>query len=103
ITVADVWNVAVMKYEDFPLFTRRYPWEGLENFAFDALLGKPAIIIIHHDACRDHCKRLVEFIDRLNASAVRPVWRSLSDLVRRSYRRRRLTDRLVQIQAYATE
>ena len=45
ITVSDVWDIAVMRYS-FPLFTRRYPWEGIENFAFDALLGKPAIAVI---------------------------------------------------------
>ena len=103
ITVADLWDVAIMKYDNFPLFTRRYPWEGLENFAFDALLGKPAIAIIHHDACKDHCSRLVEFIDRLNASRVRPLWRDLSGAVRRSYRRRNLGKDVVEVETYATE
>jgi hypothetical protein len=28
ITVADYWQVAVTAYDDFPLFTRRYPWAG---------------------------------------------------------------------------
>src|SRR5204862_3804905 len=41
ISIADFWDVAVMNYENFPVFTRRYPWEGIENFAFDILLGKP--------------------------------------------------------------
>src|SRR5437763_10142581 len=49
ITIGDVWEIAVMRYNNFPIFTRRYPWEGIENFAFDALLGKPALIVIHHD------------------------------------------------------
>jgi hypothetical protein len=41
VTIADYWSVAVMNYNDFPIFTRRYPWAGEANFAFDILLGKP--------------------------------------------------------------
>ncbi len=103
VTIADVWDVAVMKYADFPLFTRRYPWEGLENFAFDALLGKPVVIVIHHESCRDRCQRLLEFIDALNTSRIAPIWRNLGEVVRRSYRQRSLADNLVEIEMYATE
>ena len=76
IRISDVWDIAVMGY-NFPLFTRRYPWEGIENFAFDALLGKPAIAVIHHDYCSDHCARLVNFIDQVNALPSAPTWRNL--------------------------
>jgi len=101
ITISDVWDIAVMGY-NFPLFTRRYPWEGVENFAFDAVLGKPAIIVIHHDYCNDHCSRLVTFIERLNDLKCAPIWRSLREVVRRSYRQReRLGE--VEIGMYATE
>ena len=65
ITISDVWDIAVMRYSNFPIFTRRYPSEAIENFAFDALLGKPVLILIHHDYCSDHCARLVSFIERL--------------------------------------
>ena len=87
ITISDVWDIAVMRYT-FPLFTRRYPWEGIENFAFDALLGKPAIAVIHHDYCRDHCARLVNFVQQVNALQCAPTWRNLGDVVRRSCRER---------------
>jgi hypothetical protein len=103
ITISDVWDIAVMGYSNFPIFTRRYPWEGVENFAFDALLGKPVIIIIHHDYCSDHCRRLVDFVDRLNALKCRLTWRSLSDVVRRSCRQRELSSGEVEIEMYATE
>jgi len=101
ITISDVWDIAVMGY-NFPLFTRRYPWEGVENFAFDAVLGKRAIKVIHHDYCNDHCSRLVTFIERLNDLKCAPIWRSLREVVRRSYRQReRLGE--VEIEMYATE
>jgi hypothetical protein len=102
ITISDVWDVAVMRY-NFPLFTRRYPWEGIENFAFDALLGKPAIAIIHHDYCSDHCARLVNFIQRLNALQCTPTWRNLGDVVRRSRRQREVSAGNVEVEMYGTE
>jgi len=103
ITVLDVWDIAVMRYKNFPIFTRRYPWEGIENFAFDALLGKPVIIIIHHDYCSDHCGRLVDFIDQLNALKCRLTWRSLGDVVRRSCRQRQFSPEVMEVEMYGTE
>ena len=103
ITIADVWDIAVMRYSNFPIFTRRYPWDGIENFAFDALLGKPAIAVIHHDYCSDHCARLVNFIKRLNAPQCAPTWRSLGEVVRRSCRQREVSPREVEVEMYGTE
>lgn len=102
MTISELWDVAVMSY-DFPIFTRRYPWEGVENFAFDILLGKPAIIVIHHDYCSDQCRRLVNFIERLNALKPSLKWRSLGEVVRRSYRQRELSPDAVEVEMYGTE
>jgi hypothetical protein len=102
ITICDVWDIAVMRYT-FPLFTRRYPWEGIENFAFDALLGKPAIAVIHHDYCSDHCARLVNFVEQVNALRCAPTWRNLGDIVRRSYRQREDSTGAVEVEMYGTE
>jgi hypothetical protein len=93
----------VMRYSNFPIFTRRYPWEGVENFAFDALLGKPVLILIHHDYCSDHCARLVSFIERLNALKCRLTWRSLGDVVRRSYREREFSPDVMEVEMYGSE
>jgi hypothetical protein len=103
ITISEVWDIAVMRYSNFPIFTRRYPWEGVENFAFDVLLGKPVIIIIHHDYCSDRCRRLVNFVERLNALTCALTWRSLGDVVRGSCRQRKSSSGEVEIEMYATE
>ena len=103
ITISDVWDIAVMRYSNFPIFTRRYPSEGIENFAFDALLGKPVLILIHHDYCSDHCARLVSFIERLNALKYRLEWRSLTEVVRRSYRQREISPDVVEVEMYGRE
>jgi hypothetical protein len=103
ITVADVWDTAIMAYDNFPLFTRRYPWSGIENFAFDSLLGKPIVIVVHHDSCRDHCERLIAFIEQVNSLACPLHWRSLGDLVRRSCRQRALSPDVTQVEMYGKE
>ena len=103
ISIADFWDVAVMNYENFPIFTRRYPWEGIENFAFDILLGKPAVIVIHHDYCGDQCRELVTFVERLNSLKCALRWRSLGGVIRSSFRHRELSPGLVEVEMYGTE
>jgi hypothetical protein len=103
LRIADVWDVAVMAYGDFPIYTRRYPTHGVENLAFDLLLGKPCLVVIHHDFCSDGCVRLVQFIDQLNALKVPLAWRSLGDVVRRSYRQKELSPESVEIEMYGSE
>jgi hypothetical protein len=103
VTISEVWDIAVMGYSDFPIFTRRYPWEGIANFAFDVMLGKPAIVLIHHDYCSDHCARLIDFIEGLNALKCPLTWSSLSEVVRRSYRQREVSPDVVELEMYGTE
>ena len=103
LKISDVWDVAVMSYGDFPIYTRRYPSQGIENLAFDLLLGKPAIVVSHHDFCRDGCSRIVPFIDRLNALPVPLVWRCLGDVVKRSYRQRKLATDSTEIEMYCNQ
>jgi len=91
-----------MNYADFPIFTRRYPEQGIENFAFDVLLGKPCLVVIHHQNCRNHLKELSEFIDSLNALRCRLYWGSLADAVRRTYRQRTCTG-AIEIEMYGLD
>jgi hypothetical protein len=103
ITTADVWDMAIMKYGHFPLFTRRYPHQGIENFAFDILLGKPCIIVVHHDAFRDQGVELMAFIDALNKLNCKLVWTSLGEVVRMSYRVREVVPGLLDVEMYGSE
>ena len=103
VTIADYWNVAVMNYSDFPIFTRRYPWAGVENFAFDILLGKPCIVCIHHNDCHDGYRCLTECLERLNRLNVKLRWTNLAEVVRRSFRQREITPGIVEIEMYGSE
>lgn len=103
VKVSDVWDVAVMHYDNFPIFTRRYPAQGVENFAFDILLGKPCLIVIHHDYFCDQGVGLIKLVNRLNALNCRLSWGSLGDVVRRSCRQREVSSTLVEMEMYGSE
>ena len=83
--IADTWQMAILRYADFPIFTRRYAFHGMHNFAFDLLLGKPCLIVTHHSDFRNNCMDVVGFIDQLNALQVNLKWHSLGDVIRHSY------------------
>jgi hypothetical protein len=99
-TIADLWDVAIMKYGTLPIFTRRYLTDGVENFAFDGLLGKPCLIVAHHDAFRG--TSLVEFIAALNALVWTLRWRTLGDVVRRSARTESRSNGAAVVRLYST-
>jgi len=99
-TIADLWDVAINKYGTFPIFTRRYLTHGIENFAFDILLGKPCLMVAHHQAFKDDGRELVDFIDRLNALRCRLVWGSLGDVISHSRRTRCAPDGRTIVQMY---
>jgi hypothetical protein len=100
-TIADLWNVAIMRYGSFPIFTRRYLDDGIENFAFDALLDKPCLIAAHHDIFRDHARNLIDFVAHLNSLKWNLLWRPLGEAIRRSFRTRRLDDGTEVIRMFA--
>lgn len=87
-TTREAWGTAVMSFSSFPIFTRRYMDHGVENFAFDMLLGKPCILVVHHDAFSAGARSLLAFLAELRALNGSLEWRPLHDTVVRSYRMR---------------
>lgn len=84
-TLADLWSVAIVRYGSFPIYTRRYMHHGVENFAFDGLLGKPCFIAGHHDLLRGHGSELAAFLRQLASLRWKLRWRPLEDAVCHSY------------------
>lgn len=98
--IADLWDIAIMKYGTFPIFTRRYLTHGIENFAFDALLGKPCLMVAHHEVFKAQARELREFIGRLNSLKWNLRWCSLGDAISHSFKIRKDGQRRA-IQMYA--
>jgi hypothetical protein len=102
-TIADLWDVAIMKYGTFPIYTRRYLNHGIENMAFDGLLGKPCFLVAHHDVFREHGRDLVEFIAQLNALKWNLRWRPLGEAIRYSYKAQHQGDASSVVQMFAEQ
>lgn len=101
--IREVWKTAVMKYADFPIYTRRYPSHGLCNFAFDLLLGKPCLIVTHHEDFHHDCRELVDFIDQISSLKALLTWRPLGDVIRRAYRQRLRGDGVLKVTMFGSE
>jgi hypothetical protein len=101
--IRDIWDVAIMTYGDFPIFTRRYATQGLENFAFDLFLGKPCLIVAHHDAFKDGGAAMIDFIEKIGALHCRLHWRPLGQVIRRACRRRSNGASLEEVEMYGNE
>ncbi len=86
--IRDVWDLAIMTYGNFPIFTRRYAFHGLENFAFDLLLGKPCLIVAHHDFFKDDGVALIELVEKFGSLNCSLRWQPLGQVIRRACRRR---------------
>jgi hypothetical protein len=101
--VRELWRVAITKYGGFPIFTRRYLSHGIENVAFDTLLGKPCLLVAHHDVFSDGARDLLSFIDRLNALAQPLRWSSLEDVIHHSYLAHRISPGARHVRMFANE
>jgi hypothetical protein len=101
--IRDVWDVAIMTYGDFPIFTRRYPFHGLENFAFDLLLGKPCLIVTHHDFFKDGGVALVELIKGIKSLNCCLRWRPLGEVIRTACRVRATGPDTDEVEMYGNE
>jgi len=102
-TIRDVWDIAIMTYGSFPIFTRRYAFHGMENFAFDLLLGKPCFIVSHHEFFKDECGDLIQLIEKLRSLNCRLQWRPLGEVIRRACRRRVTGAGVEEVEMYGNE
>jgi len=101
--IRDAWDVAIRRYGSFPIFTRRYASHGLENFAFDILIGKPCLIVSHHGSFRNQCAEVIDLVRGLHALRGSLTWRSLGGVVRRAGRRRVQATGGEEIEMYASD
>jgi hypothetical protein len=101
--VRELWRVAITKYGGFPIFTRRYLSHGIENVAFDILLGKPCLLVAHHDVFSDGAQDLLAFISRLNALAHPLRWSSLEDVIHHSHLVHHISPGIRHVRMFANE
>lgn len=99
LPLSELLGVAVLRYDNLPLFLRRYP-RSVADLAFDLFVGKPALLVEHHGYFRNGCNALREFVDRLNGIEKQLEWTSLGTVCSRAHQRRRRPDGSYQVRFY---
>jgi hypothetical protein len=102
LTIADLLRPAITKFYGFPLFQRRYP-RRLMDFAFDAFLGRPLLIVQHHDDFRDGYERMEAFISGLHAIAPNLTWAPLATQLMQSCMTRSLAENSREVRFFTSQ
>jgi|ERR1019366_6789326 hypothetical protein len=88
---ADLLLPAQDSFCGFPVFKRHY-WSDISVFAMALFLGKPAILVEHHEFFRAGPGGAEAFVSGLSQVHPRIQWTSLAETVKRTHLRRRLSD-----------
>jgi hypothetical protein len=84
LRMRDLLSPAVTRHSSLPLFIRRYP-RHVAEFALDLFLGKPALMVEHHDYFRDGYQQLEAFAAQINHLNDTIYWCGLEEIARNSY------------------
>jgi len=90
MTAADLLLPAQDSFYGFPVFKRHYWKADMSTFAMSLFLGKPAILVEHHEFFRDGASGAEEFVRWLREVRPDVQWRPLIETVARTHARRRI-------------
>jgi hypothetical protein len=99
LTIADFLRPAVTRFHGFPVFQRRYP-RRLIDCAFDLFVGRPVLLVQHHEYFRDGYEQWEEFVNNLHKIEPALTWMTLSSQLMRSCMMRSVSDRSVEVQFF---
>jgi hypothetical protein len=102
VPAAEVLKPAITAYAGFPLFLRRRAHEPLTDFALDLLLGKPCLVVTHHDDFREGMDQLVSISTRLSSLAPSLQWTNLGTIATATHSVRRTADGTLDIRLLAS-
>ena len=99
LTTADFLRPAITKFHGFPIFQRRYP-RRLVDFAFDVFLGRPVLIVQHHQDFRDGYRRLESFVQGLHRIEPHLAWGPLARGLMQSCMMRSLSESVREVRFF---
>ena len=99
ITIGDLLLPAVTRYNGFPIFMRHYS-RNLFDLAFDLYLGKPALLVEHHQFFRKGCAPIEAVVAELHKIAPSLTWPSLTHQLTRSCLQRSLPSGSTEVQFF---
>lgn len=99
--VRDLLRPVITRYDGFPIFQRRYP-RHLFDFAFDLLVGRPVLVVEHHEYFRDGVGRLEQLIAELYQMEPDLTWPTLTSQLTRCCQMRGLTDNSTEVRFFTS-
>jgi len=102
LRLRDVLDVALMRYSNFPLFIRRYP-DRIAEFALDLFLGRPALVVAHHEYFKDGYEPIQAFAEQINRLSEGIKWCGLREVARHTAQRRLGDDGEVYVRFFSNE
>jgi hypothetical protein len=99
LTGADLLLPAQDSFYGFPVLKRHYSGD-MSVFAMALFLGKPAILVEHHEFFRNGSKPAEEFVSNLTQLRPDLKWRPLIETVTRTHARRRISKRNWEIRFF---
>jgi hypothetical protein len=94
-------DTAILAYNDFPVFIRRYPSNDMFDYRMDAFLGRPLLFVEHHEFLKDDNRNLIEFAGQVNSFPFNIVWASLTEILDNAYKVRVISPTLKECFTYS--
>lgn len=102
LTIAEIARPAILRYQGFPLFIRKYIGEAKpQDIAFDVFFGKPVLAVEHHEVFK-RPDSLIDTVRMINSVAPAIRWCNLETTIINSNLRRRGPKGCCHIQAYSS-
>jgi glycosyltransferase involved in cell wall biosynthesis len=92
VCAADLLLPAQDSFFGFPVFKRHY-WKDMSPFAMALFLGKPAILVEHHEFFRDGCSGIEAFASQLAEISPDVEWKPISEIAWTTHLRRRVSEK----------
>jgi hypothetical protein len=99
ITGADLLLPAQDSFFGFPVFKRHYSGD-MSVFAMALFLGKPAILVEHHEFFRNGPSGAEKFVASVSQLHPALKWKSLFETVVRTHARRRISDKKWEVRFF---
>ena len=93
---------AITSFGGFPLFMRRPPGEAPANFALDLLLGKPCLIVTHHQYFQHGLNSFRSAVETLNRLEPQLTWANLERGILSTYSLAEETDEALGVRVYSS-
>jgi len=103
LPLSELLDLAITKYDCFPLFSRRKSTDDLLSYAMDIFLGKPCLIVTHHGDFKNDSQEVIGLINLINKLDPHLRWADLGTIVRGSYLWRSPSNESVAIKMFANE